>query len=179
MRGRSIAAAVVALGLLLAASPVAADDRWRVGASLGSIELDRNVTPRQSAEAYWSLHAARVLTPHFELTGKVLRVAVTDKRGFESELHALVPGLRWVWLPRKRVQPIVFGGVGLARLERSAGGVSVDDEGLAFDLGLGVRVALGERRRLHLLLEIETLVEDTFGVESTHNGANLGLTWSF
>lgn len=170
---------------LTSAAPAAAQTAgktWEIGFDVGSgaistdddFELDLRTDGR----------LGYFLGDRVQLELQLLRAeAVLDAQVFAA-LGNVVIQLR----PEARVAPYVFGGVGLAHVEDADLFDFVgdepqedgEDEGAAYQAGIGARIFFGEGDTMALRVEASSLWTDTDLFGSTRSTClTVGLSWSF
>ena len=83
----------------------------------------------------------------------------------------------------RRTQPYVLGGIGSARFQRTLGPffggprVRIDEDGFAYQAGIGSRFAFTRSGRFGGRLELSVLQEDSLG-DATHVIGSAGLIFT-
>jgi opacity protein-like surface antigen len=80
--------------------------------------------------------------------------------------------------PRKKeFVPYVMAGIGRADVEADAGGTSVSDDSVAYQIGGGTRIYFGKTKRIAFRTDLSLLRENTLDDSSTITTVTGGLTW--
>lgn len=167
---------LVLTGLLLLLAPGAQAQeragRFELGLDLGAIDFDGRAG--DDTDAVFRLRGGYFFTERLELEGQAFTTANVLGGDLETWMLNVVYGLT----DNPRIQPYVLGGVGAATFERSGGlfgpRVRIDEDGFAYQAGLGSRFAFTRSGRFGGRLEVSVLHEDTLG-DATHLIGTAGL----
>jgi len=176
---RHFALPLIALGLvLLSVVPAEAQDRagrFEIGFDLGATRYDGPVD--DDSDLALRFRGGYFFTERLELEGQVFSTANVFGGDLETQMINVVYGLN----EGRRVQPYVLGGIGAASFEQDSGlfgpPVRVDEDGFAYQAGIGSRFAFTRSGRFGGRLEVTVLQEDTLG-DATHVIGTVGLLWT-
>ena len=170
-----------ALGLFLLAVPAAqAQDRagrFEIGLDVGAIDFDSRTD--DDTELAFRLRGGYFFTERLELEGQVFSVVNV----FGGDLDTLMVNVVYGLNEGRRTQPYVLGGIGSARFQRTLGPffggprVRIDEDGFAYQAGIGSRFAFTRSGRFGGRLELSVLQEDSLG-DATHVIGSAGLIFT-
>lgn len=178
---RLFALPLVLVGLFLLTAPAAqAQDRagrFELGLDLGAIELDSRTN--DDTDLVFRLRGGYFFTERLEVEGQIF----TTVNVFGGDLETLMINVVYGLSEGRRTQPYVLAGIGSASFERAEGGlfgdrVRIDEDGFAYQAGVGGRFAFTRSGRFGGRLELSVLREDTLG-DATHVIATAGLLVAF
>ena len=166
--------AVVAAMLFLAAAPAAEAGGFEIGAHVGFIDFDSDVS--DETELRYDVRAGYFFRRGLGVEVELIR-AESD---LNSELTTVMVNLVAGWRIDRRVSPYTLVGIGISdvKLDR-LGFPDQSDDGFAYQAGIGLRFELGELDGLGAKIEATLLSEDTFGGNGTYVNLVGGLHWRF
>lgn len=180
---RSVHAGVAAYLLILA--PVA-PARAGIGARDAEIGFDYALT-RFDADLLgktgdrWSLRAGRHETGYLQWEGQITRGSVKEVPlpGADREVTLSMALVNVVlnFHPRPGIVPYVLAGLGLAKTEVRAVGLSSGDTQGGYQIAGGSRFFFGERSAVALRVELAILASDAFEHSYFHSSIAAGLTF--
>lgn len=178
---RPFALSLALVGPFLLTAPAAqAQDRagrFELGLDLGAIDYDS--TTDDDTDLVFRLRGGYFFTERLQLEGQ----AFTTVNVFGGDLETLMINVVYGLSEGRRSQPYVLAGIGSASFERAEGGlfgnpVRIDEDGFAYQAGVGGRFAFTRSGRFGGRLELSVLREDTLG-DATHIIATAGLLFAF
>lgn len=163
------------LTLTLGPAALAQQGGFEIGGDAGFIDLDDELGGER--EFRGDFRGGYFFTDRFEVEGQVIRATSL----FDLTLTAyMVNGVFHFRSAEETFVPYVFGGVGSANVEFSRlFAPNFDDNGTAFQAGVGARFYFGDEHRGSWRLEASALNEDTFDEDSTHLSLVGGFSWRF
>jgi opacity protein-like surface antigen len=78
---------------------------------------------------------------------------------------------------KKEVVPYVMAGIGRADVSVDAGGTSVSDDSVAYQIGGGTRVFFGKSKTMAFRADLSLLRDTSFDDSSTLTTVTAGITW--
>ncbi|MCP4654883.1 MAG: porin family protein [bacterium] len=155
----------------MTATPVEAGE-FALGFDVGYTDFDSEVASDSDFRA--DFRASYFFNDKFELEGQFLRATAI----LDTELTVYCLNGVFNFRTDTAFVPYVLVGVGTANLASSPlFGISVDDDGVAYQGAIGVRYYFGSAQSFGLRGELSALSEDTFDESSTHTSLVAGLTW--
>ncbi len=169
-RGTAFLALLLALSFLPAQ---AAAKGFELGVGVGATKLDDNLVGRE--EPRYELRAGYLLSDYFELE---LQYAETTSV-LDLELTLLMANAVFNLRKNAHLVPYTLVGVGVATLKITPLlGTPVQDDALAYQTAVGLRLYFGDGKRASLRLELSFLGEEAF-FYSAHSSLTAGLGWRF
>lgn len=105
---------------------------------------------------------------------------------YEEEDTAVTGGVRYHFMPGKKINPYVFGAFIYAEADAEVGGISIDDDETGFDAGLGGEIDLTNDASLNLSVAYVDVFDDDVAVSTTlhkwiseHVGLGIELGYAF
>lgn len=174
LRSMLLAAATAAVAVaLVPASAQAHSGDFELGFGLGATELDENVADDRAFRGDFRL--GYHLNDVFQLEGQ-LGAQETDLEGDDILLTTFTVNALANFHVSEVAVPYLLAGIGHANLEIDFGDIAVDDDSLAYQAGVGLRLFPG-RGTVGARFEALVLREETFDEWSTHYAATVGVTW--
>ena len=124
----------------------------------------------------FALRGGHFLTPMIEIEGQYLNSS-EEASGIDTTMQLLMVNGLFNFHPREDIVPYLLVGVGRASLDIDIGGVSFDDDSMAYQFGGGSRFYFGESKRAAFRFDLTFVNEDTFSQSSTHTNVTGGFTW--
>jgi len=128
-----------------------------------------------------SLRAGQHTTGRLQWEGQVTRVSVEEKplpgAARKVTLTLAVANLVLNFHPRRGVVPYVLAGMGLAKTDLEAVGLSSGDTDTGYQIAGGSRFFFGERSAVALRIELSILGNDAFEHSYFHPSIAAGLTF--
>jgi len=78
---------------------------------------------------------------------------------------------------KKEFVPYVMAGIGRSDVEVEGGGITADDNSVAYQVGGGTRIFFGKTKRTAFRMDLSLLRDDNFDDTSTTRTLTAGLTW--
>lgn len=167
-------AVVPALLLTLALLPAqAAAKGFELGLGVGATKLADNVGG--GTEDRYELRAGYLFSGYFELELQYAEVSGASDRDLSLLMVNAVFNLR----KKARLVPYTLVGAGVATWKVTPGsGATEEDDGLAYQSAVGLRLYFGDDKRASLRLELSLLGEEAF-YYSVHTSLTAGFGWRF
>jgi opacity protein-like surface antigen len=173
-----VLAALIALFATAPASAQLADRQWELGFAVGSANIESS-SEEFDLDFRSELRGALMISPHVQLEAQLMRADAL----LDATLTAALGNAVINFQPERRVSPYALVGVGYSELEdiNFLGlGPDRDEDGLAYQAGLGSRFFVGEEGRMALRLELSSLwLNDIPFSQDRFTSLTAGLTWSF
>ncbi len=131
---------------------------------------------------HFALRGGYAFSDHIELEGQYSSTSAdADIQGinFDASMNLLMVNGLYNFHPREKITPFLLVGLGMADVDIDFGGLSIDDSGLAYQVGGGTRIFFGEQQRAALRFDVSLVSEDTFDDRGTHTNVTGGFTWRF
>src|SRR5438445_680954 len=162
-----------AILVLAASAPATAgvgSGNGELGFDLGWTDFDSSVTNATGGRAVF--RGGYHITDLFELEGHIGCSAATDTSlGFDVDIALCTSLVDAVFNFRNRsgnIVPYVLGGIGSARSEEKALGLSVTSDASAYQFAAGIRFFVGSNKKMAWRVEASSLTETTSDITSTH-----------
>ena len=165
----------VAAGILFLATPPAAEaGGFELGANIGFIDFDSDVS--DETELRYDVRAGY----HFRRGLGVEVELIRAESDLNTELTTVMFNLVASWRTDRKISPYTLVGIGFSDIELDRPGFpDQSDDGFAYQAGVGLRFELGELDGLGAKIEATLLSEDTFGGNGTYVNLVGGLHWRF
>jgi opacity protein-like surface antigen len=176
---RVLAVAVcMVLGLATPALAGMSEGDAELGVGYGSTDVDSDVGV--DSMDHFTIRGGRLLNRMFELEGQF--ASASDDQtvlgiGIDTKMNLYMVNGIWNFRPDHDVTPYFLVGMGLANVEVEVAGLSVDDSGVAYQVGGGSRFFFGESKRAAFRLDVALVSEESFDDSSTHTNITGGFTW--
>ena len=152
-----------------------------IGFGFGQSDVGAEDTTGVDSAMFLGLRGGYNFNPAFELEGQFAsssedgEVAGID---VDTTMRYLMANGVYNFRPaKKELVPYVMAGVGQATVEVEAGGVSVDDSAMAFQIGGGTRYYFGKNKRTGFRMDLAILKHENFDDSTTVKTLTAGLTW--
>ncbi len=171
----------IAFAALLFASPAIAgigEGDTELGIDFGQTAYDDSLMDETGTT--FALRGGHFLTPMIEIEGQYLNSseeASISGTSVDTTMQLLMVNGLFNFHPREDIVPYLLVGVGRASLDIDIGGVSFDDDSMAYQFGGGSRFYFGESKRAAFRFDLTFVNEDTFSQSSTHTNVTGGFTW--
>lgn len=170
---RVLAALTAVFALLLIVSPAEAGG-FSLGADIGFTKFDSQLSGDE--ELRYDVRAGYHLNQAMELEIQFISSSTT----LDTTLTAVMLNLVSSWRPDRKISPYTLIGIGSSNLEiDELLEESIDDNGFAYQAGVGLRFEIGELDGLDARIEFSLLSEDSFDGSATYYNLVGGLSWRF
>lgn len=177
--GRGVGGALLFACALTPALAGIGERNGEIGFEYALARFDSDLLGRTGGR--WSVRAGRLETRSLQWEGQVTRARVDDEplpgAARKVTLTLAVANVIFNFRPRKDIVPYVLAGVGLARLEIEAAGLTSDDTETGYQVAGGGRFFFGDRSPVALRLELSILGSDGFEHSYFHPSVAAGLTF--
>jgi opacity protein-like surface antigen len=152
-----------------------------IGFEVAQADVNNSDATGSDSAQFLGVRGGYHLTDQFQVEGQIASSSENgDVAGtsVDSTMRLyMVNGVMNFHPRNKEFMPYVMAGIGRADVSVDASGLSVSDNGVAYQIGGGTRIFFGKSKTMAFRADLALLKENSFSESTTFTTVSAGITW--